>query len=161
MKLQRRLQLIGCNIEARWMAVALKVAFATSDMQRVDQHFGAARLFAIYALDQQHISLVEANEFSQLEMDGNEDKLADRVNVLQGCIAIYCQALGASAISQLQAKGIRPVKVPSDTLIGDMLVSLQNELKQGTNNWLARAIARGMPANSARFDQMDAEGWQE
>ena len=161
MKLQRRLQLIGCNIEARWMAAALKVAFATSDLQRVDQHFGAARSFAIYALDQQHVSLVEASEFSQLEMDGNENKLADKIKVLQGCTAIYCQAIGASAISQLQTEGIQPVKVPYGTMIGDMLASLQNELKQGTNGWLARAVARGMPADSARFDQMDAEGWQE
>ena len=121
MTLMRRLQLVGCNTEAQWMTAALKVAFATSDMKRVDQHFGAARSFAIYALDRERFRFVEACEFGQLTMDGNEEKLAVKIAVLEGCIAVYCQAMGASAISQLKARGIQPVKVPPGALIGDML----------------------------------------
>ena len=161
MTLQRRLQLVGCNTEDRWMTSALKVAFATRDLKHVDQHFGAAKSFAIYAVDQDKLRFVEASEFSQGGMDGNEDKLAAKIAALDGCIAVYSQAAGASAIRQLKAKGIQPMEVSPGIRIRDLLESLQDELIQGPNNWLAKAITSAMPADASRFDVMEAEGWEE
>lgn len=161
MSLTRRLQLVGCTIEEKWMASALKVAFATSDMKHVDQHFGAAQAFAIYALDQKRSCFVEAVEFGNLAMDGNEDKLAEKINALNGCIAVYSQAVGASAINQLKAKGIQPVKISPGAAISGLLASLQEELRQGPGSWLARAIQSATPADPSRFDQMEADGWEE
>jgi nitrogen fixation protein NifX len=166
------------------MATALKVAFATSDMKHVDQHFGAAQSFAIYAVDQDQVRFIEASEFGRLDMgrsertrapneDGdavrplfdasghNEDKLAGKIAVLEGCVAVYSQAVGASAINQLKAKGIQPMKVAPGAVIGDLLESLQDELRQGPSSWLAKAIAANLPADPGRFDQMEAEGWSE
>jgi nitrogen fixation protein NifX len=157
----RRLQLVGCTTEEKWMATALRVAFATSDMKHVDQHFGAAQAFAIYALDQEKACFVEAVEFGKLDMDGNEDKLVHKIAALKGCIAVYSQAVGASAINQLKAKGIQPVKISPGAAISGLLTSLQEELKQGAGSWLARAIQRTMPADPSRFDQMEADGWDE
>ncbi|MET0116843.1 MAG: NifB/NifX family molybdenum-iron cluster-binding protein [Sedimenticola sp.] len=161
MTLQRRLQLVGCTTEDEWMATALKVAFATSDMKHVDQHFGAAQSFAIYAVDQEKVCLVEANEFGVLAMDGNEDKLSVKIDALEGCIAVYSQAIGASAINQLKTKNIQPVKVSPGAEISDLLESLQDELRQGPSSWLAKAIASTMPADPSRFDAMEDEGWEE
>lgn len=161
MSLTRRLQLVGCNTEDRWMSTALKVAFATSDMKHVDQHFGAAQSFAIYAFDQEKICLVEAMEFGKLDMDGNEDKLAAKIKALDGCIAVYSQAVGASAINQLKAEGIQPVKISPGAAISHLLLTLQDELRQGPGSWLARAIQNAMPADSSRFDQMEVDGWEE
>jgi nitrogen fixation protein NifX len=144
-----------------WMTTALKVAFATSNMKQVDQHFGAAQTFAIYALNQDRICFVEATEFGRLEMDGNEDKLAAKIDVLEGCIAVYSQAVGASAISQLKTKNIQPVKVSPGADIAGLLESLQHELRHGPGSWLARAIAATMPVDAERFDQMEDEGWEE
>ena len=161
MTLQRRLQLVDCNTEDNWMDTALKVAFATSDMKHVDQHFGAAQSFAIYALDKEKVCLLEASEFGQLSMDGNEDKLEAKIDVLDGCIAVYSQAVGASAVNQLKVKGIQPVKVSAGVEIDDLLSSLQDELVQGPSSWLAKAIANTMPADPSRFDEMEEEGWEE
>jgi nitrogen fixation protein NifX len=164
MTITRRLQLVDCAIETAangWLATALKVAFATSDMKHVDQHFGAAQSFAIYALDVEHLCLLEATEFGKLDMDGNEDKLSVKIDVLDGCIAVYSQAVGASAISQLKARNIQPVKVSPGAAISDLLESLQEELRQGPGSWLAKAIASTLPADPARFDQMEDEGWEE
>lgn len=165
MTLTRRLQLLDTSNDsstgANWMDAALKVAFATSDMKTVDQHFGAAQSFAIYALDMEKTSLVEVTEFGRLDMDGNEDKLAEKIRVLEGCIAVYSQAVGASAINQLKAKNIQPVKVSPGADIRYLLKTLQQELRQGPGSWLARAIASTMPADAARFDQMEDEGWEE
>ena len=143
------------------MKASIKVAFATSDMKHVDQHFGAAQSFAIYAVDMDHVCMVEASEFGRLDMDGNEDKLAAKIAALDGCVAVYNQAVGASAISQLKAKGVQPVKVSPGAEINDLLESLQDELRQGPSSWLAKAIAATMPVDPARFDEMEAEGWEE
>lgn len=161
MNMTRRLQLVGCNTEDKWMSTALKVAFATSDMKHVDQHFGAAQSFAIYALDMDKSCLVEAVEFGKLDMDGNEDKLAAKIDALDGCIAVYSQAVGASAINQLKARGIQPVKISPGAAISGLLASLQEELRQGPGSWLARAIQQATPADPSRFDQMEADGWDE
>jgi nitrogen fixation protein NifX len=161
MNMTRRLQLVGCNTEDKWMSTALKVAFATSDMKHVDQHFGAAQSFAIYALDMEKSCLVEAIEFGKLDMDGNEDKLAAKIDALDGCIAVYSQAVGASAINQLKARGIQPVKISPGADISGLLASLQEELRQGPGSWLARAIQQATPADPSRFDQMEADGWDE
>jgi nitrogen fixation protein NifX len=161
MNMTRRLQLVGCNTEDKWMSTALKVAFATSDMKHVDQHFGAAQSFAIYALDMEKSCLVEAIEFGKLDMDGNEDKLAAKIDALDGCIAVYSQAVGASAINQLKARGIQPVKISPGAAISGLLASLQEELRQGPGSWLARAIQQATPADPSRFDQMEADGWDE
>ncbi|MEW8536694.1 MAG: NifB/NifX family molybdenum-iron cluster-binding protein [Candidatus Thiodiazotropha endolucinida] len=161
MTLQRRLQLVGCNTEEQWMTTALKVAFATSDMKHVDQHFGAAQSFAIYAVDRDKVCFVEASEFGALAMDGNEDKLAAKIAALDGCIAVYSQAVGASAIQQLKAQGIQPVKVSPGSEIRELLENLQEELRQGPGSWLAKAIASTMPVDPARFDKMEEEGWEE
>lgn len=161
MALQRRLQLVRYGTEAEWMATALKVAFASGDMKHVDQHFGAAKSFAIYAVDRDRACFVEACEFGPLTMDGNEDKLPAKIKALEGCIAVYTQAVGASAIRQLKANGIQPVKVQAGTEINSLLETLQDELREGPSSWLAKAIAAMTPADPNRFDAMEAEGWEE
>ena len=143
------------------MESALKVAFATSDMKHVDQHFGAAESFAVYALNQEHAALAEAVQFGRLAVDGNEDKLAAKIDALEGCIAVYCQAVGASAIKQLQARGVQAVKVSAGAEISDLVGTLQDELRQGPDTWVARAIERQKPRDTGRFDDMEQEGWVE
>ena len=161
MALERRLRLVTMGEEAIDMETAVKVAFATGDMKHVDQHFGAAESFAVYALDPERATLVEAVQFGQLAMDGNEDKLPAKIEALDGCIAVYCQAVGGSAINQLRAKGIQAVKVSPGSAIKDLIESLQDELRQGPRAWLARAIEQQKPRGSARFDEMEQEGWLE
>ena len=169
MTLQRRLHLVDCATEDSWVDTALKIAFATSDRKQVDQHFGAAQSLAIYALDQDRSCFLEAAEFFGEATDSPsssatgqfEDKLSDKISVLEGCAAVYSQAVGASAIRQLQANGIQPLKVPVGTMISDLLISLQDELRRGPSHWLAKAIESTMPVDPSKFDRMEEEGWQE
>ncbi|MFD2112418.1 NifB/NifX family molybdenum-iron cluster-binding protein [Thiorhodococcus fuscus] len=143
------------------MGTVVKVAFATSDMKHIDQHFGAAEAFAIYSVDEEAADLVEVVQFGQLSMDGNEDKLASKIDALEGCIAIYCQAIGASAVNQLRPKGIQPVKVTPGTPLSHAICSLQTEMRDGPRAWLARAIENQNPDRANRFDAMESEGWSE
>jgi nitrogen fixation protein NifX len=143
------------------METAVRVAFATGDMRHVDQHFGAAESFAVYALGTEWATLVEAVQFEKPAMDGNEDKLAGRIEALDGCIAVYCQAVGGSAINQLRDKGIQAVKVSSGSGIQELIESLQEQLRQGSGAWLARALGRQRPRSTGRFDDMEQGGWVE
>lgn len=161
MTLERRLQLVGCDDGDEWLTSALKVAFATTDMKHVDQHFGAAKSFAIYAISPEQYCFLEATEFGELSMNGNEDKLAAKIQALDGCIAVYSQAVGASAVNQLKTKNIQPVKVSSGAEIHDLLISLQEQLIQGPSSWLAKAIASTLSADPSKFDAMEDEGWEE
>lgn len=161
MTVERRLRILNCCSKAKRMETTVKVAFATSDLKQVDQHFGAAESFAIYAIDQNTANLIEVVQFGPLDMDGNEDKLTAKINALDGCIAVYCQAIGASAVNQLRPKGIQPVKVSAGTPLNQAIRSLQTEMREGPNAWLARAIENQQAGRESRFDAMEAEGWDE
>jgi len=161
MALRRRLKVLQSGTEGNWMDTAVKVAFASSDMQQVNQHFGAAESFAIYAVDMERTELLEVVQFGALTMDGNEDKLVAKIAALDGCIAVYTQAVGASAVGQLKARGVQPVKVTPGACVSDLLESLQEQLREGPSAWLARAIDAQKPVDPGRFHEMEAEGWDE
>jgi nitrogen fixation protein NifX len=161
MPLQRRLKVIDSFTEDAWMDTAIRIAFASTDLKQVNQHFGAAESFALYAVDQDRTKLIEVVQFAPQAMDGNEDKLAAKIRALEGCVAVYAQAVGASAASQLKTQGIQPVKVSAGASVQDLLESLQEQLRLGPGSWLAQAIERQKPADPGRFAAMEAEGWEE
>ncbi len=161
MALTRRLMVLGHDTEDNFMDTAIKVAFASTDMEHIDQHFGAAESFAIFAVTLDDVQLIEATQFGKLEMDGNEDKLDAKIKALNGCVAVYSQAVGASAVAKLKAASIQPIKVSAGADIRELLTALQDELRQGPSAWLAQAIKRMQGPNTKRFDSMEAEGWDE
>lgn len=140
---------------------ALKVAFATDDLKHINQHFGSAERFAIYRLDADSSSLLEVVEFGKLAQDGNENKLVDKFSVLADCIAVYSLAVGPSAVRQLMALGIQPLKLQHGSPIGSVISELQQQLKQGAGGWLARALDARQEKSTDRFDAMEEEGWCE
>ena len=109
--------------------MTVKIAFASNDRRLVNQHFGAAEAFAIFALSETDSHLVEVAEFIETAMDGHEGKLAAKIELLEGCAAVYCNAVGASAIQQLLAKGIQPMRVDEDSAIEGLLTNLQKTLQ--------------------------------
>jgi nitrogen fixation protein NifX len=137
----------------------LKVAFATADRERVNQHFGAATRFAIYSMDGERAKLVEVTEFPAEAMDGNEGKLAAKIAALNGCAAVYCLAVGGSAVRQLLASGIQPVRLDEVAFIDVLLAQLRQAVRDGGVPWIDKALKRD--ADGERFDQMAAEGWEE
>ncbi|KXX66105.1 NifB/NifX family molybdenum-iron cluster-binding protein [Marichromatium gracile] len=159
--MQRRLRLLESATATT--EHPLRVAFASSDRARIDQHFGAARAFTIHGVDRTSHRLLEVIEFKTGALDGNEDKLGERIAALEGCLAVYCEAIGASAVRQLCAVGVQPVKVPHGTRIRAQIAALQGELRGRPSPWLARALAppRRGESEHARGDQMEAEEWSE
>jgi nitrogen fixation protein NifX len=146
--------------------MTVRIAFATSDRKQVDQHFGAAEAFAIYELADEcgkpGARLVELAQFtdSDTAMDGHEGKLAHKIALLEGCAAVYCNAVGASAVKQLLAVGIQPMKVEEGASIDELLNGLNASLASEPPAWMVKHLKQpGDDAN--RFAAMDAEGWSE
>ncbi len=128
----------------------VRIAFASSDRKVVDQHFGAAEAFVIYDLAKDDARLVEAVQFhdSDTAMDGHEGKLANKIALLDGCCAVYCNAVGASTIKQL----------PEGMLVDELLCGLNQSLKAEPPAWLAKAMK---PRDTSRFNAMADEEWAE
>lgn len=161
MALQRHMRIVDSDENNPVQETGLKVAFATTDMKTVNQHFGSAKSFAMYMVNPEEATLLEAAQFGKLEQDGDEDKLVAKITMLDGCAAVYCQAIGSSAIRQLVTRGVQPVKVAEGADISNLLQALQDEMRQGPSAWLAKAIAKHKGADMSRFDAMEDEGWDE
>jgi nitrogen fixation protein NifX len=138
----------------------LKVAFASNDRSRVNQHFGASEGFAIFALDGDRAKLVEVAEFAVESMDGNENKLAAKIQALTGCAAVYCLAAGGSAVRQLLAAGVQPIRLDDEAPIDTILAQLCTAVRDGGIPWVDKAIRR-QGGGDERFERMLEEGWQE
>ena len=137
----------------------LKLAFASDDRATVNQHFGAAVGFAIYALDGERWQLVELAEFPPESMDGNEGKLPAKIAALTGCAAVYCLAAGGSAVKQLLAAGVQPVRLDDEAPIEPLLKQVSAAIRDGGIPWVDKALKKD--GGAGRFERMAEEGWQE
>lgn len=145
--LARRLQLI--SPPPVWMASqeftgSMKVAFATQDLKRVDAHFGWARNIAIYDVAPDGHRFVEAVQFDgDLQEDGNEDKLAPKLEAIKDCAILYVAAIGGSGAARVVAQNIHPMKVPEPEPIPVLLERLSEVLRGTPPPWLRKALLKG------------------
>lgn len=104
--------------------ISLRIAFATKDKETVNQHFGTSFMFALYELTEKNWQLIEIMEYANTAKGHNQQRLHNRIDALIGCQAVYCNAIGSSAIKQLLDKNIQPVKVNSTQGIINILVEI-------------------------------------
>jgi nitrogen fixation protein NifX len=161
MGMRRHLRVVGSKVDEMRTKAPLRIAFATSDLKHVNQHFGTARCFAIYAVNAEQAELIEAAQFSAHQQEHDENKLTVKLDVLHHCAAVYCQAVGSSAIHKLRAAGIQPLKVDTHTPITRLIGDLQSQLRFSAPTWWKKAMAGAQEHDRTRFDRMEAEGWDE
>ena len=122
----------------------MKVAFATQDLKRVDAHFGWAKNIAIYEIGPESHEFVEAIQFDgDLKEDGNEDKLAPKIEAIKDCAILYVAAIGGSGAARVVANNIHPMKVNQPEPISDLLDKLQEVLRGVPPPWLRKALTKG------------------
>jgi nitrogen fixation protein NifX len=130
--------------ERQERAGAMKIAFATQDLKRVDAHFGWAKNIAVYELTPEESRLVEVFRFEgDLKEDGNEDKITPKVEAIRDCAIVYVAAIGGSAAGRVVQAGIHPIKVAQPEEISDLLAKLQTVLKGNPPPWLRKALLKG------------------
>jgi len=122
----------------------MKVAFATQDGKRVDAHFGWAKNIAIYDVGPDGHKFLEAIEFDgDLKEDGNEDKLAPKIEAIKDCAILYVAAIGGSGAARVVANNIHPMKVNQPEEILSLVEKLEGVLKGTPPPWLRKALAKG------------------
>ncbi|MDR0701846.1 MAG: nitrogen fixation protein NifX [Azoarcus sp.] len=167
----------------------LHIAFASTDLEHVNTHFGAAERFVVYDVSPGHAELVKVGDFQAAVMKGEhkdrklpagtrivpgedmvpqpgelarppEDKVVAKLEFLAGCAAVYAASIGASSIKRLMAAGIQPIICDNGQVIRDLLDEVSLALAVGGLSWVERAKARLREKNPARFDDMEKEGWR-
>ncbi|MCC8954536.1 nitrogen fixation protein NifX [Bradyrhizobium sp. Pear77] len=121
----------------------MKVAFATQDLRRVDAHFGWAKNIAIYDVAPGGHVFLKAVEFEgDLREDGNDDKLAPKIEAIKDCAILYVAAIGGAGAARVVANKIHPIKMnkPEDILV--LLEKLEHVLKGTPPPWLRKAMAK-------------------
>lgn len=121
----------------------MKVAFATQDKQRVDAHFGWAKHIAIYEVSKDGSSYLKTFDFGgKLDEDGDEDKLAPKLDALKDVAIVYVAAIGGSAAARVVASKIHPIKVSQPEPIMDILEKLQDVLNGTPPPWLRKVVMK-------------------
>ena len=121
----------------------MKIAFATQDNESVNAHFGWAKSIIVYNVSPQGHQFVKSFEFGdKLEEDGDEDKLAPKLEAIKDCAIVYVAAIGGSGAARVVAMKIHPIKVPQPELIREILAKLQGVLQGTPPPWLRKALAK-------------------
>jgi len=129
----------------------MKIAFATTDGVKVDEHFGRAGLFAVYELTGNGYSLVEMRRFADgrdSEIEGtkgmgplHDERVQGKVDKLADCKIVYLTEIGGPSAARLIKKGMMPVKVTDTTTIEDSLKKLMETVRTSPPPWLRKAIS--------------------
>jgi nitrogen fixation protein NifX len=128
----------------------MKIAFATQDKERVDAHFGWAKSIVVYDVSPDAHRFVESFEFGDaLEEDGDEDKLAPKLQAIKDCAIVYVAAIGGSGAARVVAMKIHPIKVPQPESIAEILNKLQGVLQGTPPPWLRKALAKDVERSFA------------
>lgn len=137
------------------MSNAMKVAFATKDMEEINAHFGGAKEFVVYNVSKDGFELSEVikTDTSTLEDD---DKTDFRVRALKGISIMYSESIGGTAAAKVIRAGIHPMKVNEPTLIVDVLKDLVKMINGNPPPWVKNIIQMETP-HDVRQDRW-AEG---
>lgn len=139
----------------------LMVAFASSDGECVNQHFGSALGFHVFGINSDKATLLATKTFPKEKKDGNEDKLKPKLAWLHGCDLVYCGSVGGSATKQLIMLGAHPIVVKGGPEIEEIITELQQELNGTMSPVLERVIRQKRGKSDDRFNEMEDEGWEE
>jgi nitrogen fixation protein NifX len=121
----------------------MKIAFATQDKERVDAHFGWAKSIVVYDVTPEGHRFIESFDFGdKLEEDGDEDKLAPKLEAIKDVAILYVAAIGGSGAARVVAMKIHPIKVPQPESIAEILEKLQVVLQGTPPPWLRKALAK-------------------
>jgi len=127
----------------------LRIAFASTDRQHVDLHFGGAESLVIFDVAPGRADLIGTAQFVKAEQVGTDgraglagtvqDKVIPKLDFVQGCAAVYAASIGANSIKRLMAMGVQPIIVDAGHDILDLLNEVSLALVYGGLPWVDRA----------------------
>ncbi|MGK7345419.1 MAG: nitrogen fixation protein NifX [Candidatus Nitrospinota bacterium M3_3B_026] len=136
---------------------ALRVAFATSDGVNVDEHFGWGANFVLYDISRDGFSKAGRIIFDGAGLDekGNDNKLAAKIDALEGCHIVYSSAIGGPAAARLTRRKIQPMIASEERAIVRLCSQVMDVLKGPAPPWLAKIVRKDDPDRFHSYDDDD------
>ncbi len=122
----------------------MKVAFATKDGSTVNEHFGWCQSFLVYDITLDNIEdlgfrdVPDHNDDEMNEMN-EMSKIDKRIDAIQDCTILYCNAVGPTAAARLARRRIHPLKV-ADTEAIDQLLKRLLQIVKSPPIWLRKVL---------------------
>ncbi len=123
----------------------LKVAFASSDMEWINDHFGKTSQFVIYDISDSGFNLIEVLKVAQEEISEEDDKNEQVAQILadKGVHILYVASIGPTAAAKVVKKRVHPLKVQVDTKVEDACKEFQRMLGSNPPPWIKKIINQG------------------
>jgi len=118
---------------------AMKVAFATKDMETINAHFGGAKEFVVYNLGKEGFELSNVVKTDTSKLNG-DDKTDFKVKALKGVNIMYCESIGGTAAAKVIRAGINPMKVQEPRKIEAVLNELVAMVNGNPPPWVKRIM---------------------
>ncbi|KLU60901.1 dinitrogenase iron-molybdenum cofactor [Peptococcaceae bacterium CEB3] len=119
----------------------IRVAFCSQNGQYVDAHFASCPHLFVYEIGVRGARPLEKISFSEAEQ-GEEDRVARRLQALRGCSFLYCRQIGGPAAARLVQSGIYPLKAEAETTIAAASNRLEKLLQTNPPPWLKKQMFR-------------------
>ena len=102
---------------------------------------------------------LKAVEFNgDLQEDGDEDKLAPKLEAIKDCAILYVAAIGGSGAARVVASNIHPIKVNEPESIETILERLAVVLSGTPPPWLRKAMLKDKPRDISFDDEQVQHG---
>lgn len=105
------------------MKNGIVVAFATSDLENIDAHFGSTKQFAIYLINKDGYEAIKIVKTNKEEL-GEGNKTDKIIEALANVDIVYFLDIGATAAAKVINKKIFPIKYKEVIKIDDELEKL-------------------------------------
>lgn len=115
----------------------MKIAFASSNGENIDQHFGWSKQFYLYEVTKESSEVLSIID-SWDEPEGEKEKLNYKIGTIHEADIMYCTQIGPTASKMIQASGVHPVRVAENETIIDAITKLQDMLNGAPAPWLLR-----------------------
>jgi len=115
----------------------MNVAFASSNGELIDQHFGWSKTFYLYEVGKEDSKLLSIIDSSD-EPEGEKEKLNYKIGTINEADIMYCTQIGPTASKMVQAAGVHPVRVAEGEDLQGAITKLQEMLNDAPPPWLLR-----------------------
>lgn len=118
---------------------AIKVAFASKDMQTINAHFGGAKEFVVYKVSKDNFELDGVIKTDTSDLVG-DDKTDFKVKALKGVNIMYCESIGGTAAAKVIRGGINPMKAQDGKRIEEVLSDLIVMINDNPPPWVRKIM---------------------
>lgn len=115
----------------------MKIAFASSDNEHINQHFGWSKSFQLYEVTKDQMTFLKEIDSSE-EPEEEVAKLNYKIATIEEADIMYCSQIGPKASKMVQAAKIYPVRAAEDEVIFAAIAKIQDLLNDNPPPWLMR-----------------------